>query len=169
MKHFLIALVALSLSACSTPYQKKSSFNNIAGGYTELHLSPDTYMVTMQGNQHLEPESVFMMLFYRASEIAAQNNSRYFTIESFDSSAKLHNSVLPGWSSEQSSGTVTVNPYANTGNFNAQRSGIYMPPQTISGQEITMRVVIRLVADNSNIDKKKLIDGRFILDNWQVK
>lgn len=170
MKSFILTLLAtFTLTACETPYQKYSRHSNVIGGYTDLALSKDTYMVTMRTNQHTLPEKTFTMLFYRAAEIAQENGAQYFKVEDFQTNRSVNTHILPGWSSSNTSGNITYDPYMESGTFNAQSNAMYMPPQTIQSQSINMQVVIKLIRNSAKDDKDNLMDTKFVLENWQVQ
>jgi hypothetical protein len=51
----LPALVALTVGACATPYQK----NFIGGGYSDKKIDESTYVVSFNGNGYASKERVW--------------------------------------------------------------------------------------------------------------
>lgn len=154
---------------CSTPYQENNQWNPIIGGYTDIPLSEDSYLITMHGSKNTSPEQVFMMLFYRASEITKQNGSRYFTVEGIDGTHKVTNVVLPGFSSSQTNGYASINPNTYSGQFSSQTSGFHMPAQNITSSEPIMRTAIKILPKSAKPKKDKAVDADFILKHWASK
>lgn len=78
-KESLILLVAIILTSCATPYQKNA--NRGKGGYQETKLSANRYQVFFfsNGNTYISQTKDFLLL--RSSEIALENNYRYFLID----------------------------------------------------------------------------------------
>lgn len=84
----LIAAAALSLSvgaltACATgptPYQAYVSERGpgVHGGFSEIRLAPDRFVVRFHGNELTSRERVEGYLLYRAAELTVQNGYDWF-------------------------------------------------------------------------------------------
>lgn len=170
MKHFMPALlIVLFLTACATPYAKQNAFLNNNLGYNDMALGKDTFLVTFRaGTGYDTSEDVFMKLFYRAAEIAKKNGVQYFRVKDFHANNSINMSVLPGWSTRQTSGTINYNHYMGQGTVNVRSNNVYVPPQIIQTPIIEMRTIIELSRSPSKTGKDTLIDTSFILENWEV-
>lgn len=169
MTKYIYLLLVFFVAGCSTPYQENNQWNPIIGGYTDIPLSEDSYLITMHGSKNTSPEQVFMMLFYRASEITKQNGSRYFTVEGIDGTHKVTNVVLPGFSSSKTYGYASINPNTYSGQFSSQTSAFHMPAQSITSSEPIMRTAIKILPKSAKPKKDKAVDADFILKHWASK
>jgi hypothetical protein len=84
----LVLAAAMALGACATatPYQPADSRGH---GYKEQRLQQQRYRVAFSGNNSTSREVVENYLLYRASEIALQNDSRYFSFVGTDTDKEV--------------------------------------------------------------------------------
>ncbi|MGF1605198.1 MAG: hypothetical protein ACFB22_02555 [Rhodothalassiaceae bacterium] len=100
------ALLASLIAACGpTEYEPAAGFQDT--GYETEQLGPDRYMVSFEGNDVTDRETVETYLLYRAAEIARQTGHAYFAfvdqvterevdVNSFYTSPGLYG-YGPGW------------------------------------------------------------------------
>jgi hypothetical protein len=71
-------VMATLLSSCATTYHARG----LAGGYSEIITSQDSFIVTFKGNEYTSTERVMQYALTRASELTIQNGYKYFYIVS---------------------------------------------------------------------------------------
>ena len=72
-----MAPLAIFLGACSaTGYYARG----YSGGYSEIRMNPDTFVVTFNGNGRTPSDTVLRYALLRASELALQNGYGYFVV-----------------------------------------------------------------------------------------
>ncbi|HET8730477.1 MAG TPA: hypothetical protein VFM34_05140 [Moraxellaceae bacterium] len=78
MRGLLIAVAVLGLTGCMAPtkYQPRA----FTGGYQELQLNADSYLVSFYGNAYTNPSTVSDYLMLRCAELALSNGAPYFQI-----------------------------------------------------------------------------------------
>jgi uncharacterized lipoprotein YajG len=73
-----ILVAALALAGCATPYQPMGA----TGGYSELKLNEDTYLVTVAGNGYTSADRAQKIALLRAAELTIQSGFQRFIIVS---------------------------------------------------------------------------------------
>jgi hypothetical protein len=81
-----LALPATVLSGCvngPTPYQPyvAEGAAGVHGGYSDVRISPDRYLVRFHGNDMTSRERVEGYLLYRAAELTVQNGFDWFMVD----------------------------------------------------------------------------------------
>ena len=79
-------IIAIVLSACSTPYQKNESglkgfFTSYTGGYSEQMLSENVAVVTFTANGYSSKEKAHKFALRRSAELTLERNYDYFSVE----------------------------------------------------------------------------------------
>jgi hypothetical protein len=76
-----VSVLAMTMfaAACATTYQ--SSDTSIAGGYSEVRLTPTSWRVLVEGNGFTERGEVEQFLMRRAAELTLEQGMRYFVLE----------------------------------------------------------------------------------------
>jgi len=74
--NFKILLIALFISACTTPYQKLGK----RGGYKEEKINDHVYRVTFQGNSRTKDEKVYRYFLKRCAELTQLNGYQHFIV-----------------------------------------------------------------------------------------
>jgi hypothetical protein len=90
----LLAVVIVFVTGCATPYQPKGS----SGGFSEIQLAPDSFVVTFAGNEHTSAEQVRDFALLRAAEVVLANNLPYFAIVDAAGLGTSNAYVAPGTS-----------------------------------------------------------------------
>lgn len=78
IKKTLLLLAIISLTSCITPYQKLSG----TGGYFDKKLSDNKFKVSFSKNLYTPTYRIKDFTLLRSAEIAEENNSKFFKIES---------------------------------------------------------------------------------------
>lgn len=68
-RHYIVALLLITLIGCATPYQKESGLNPTTGGYSDEKISENEYFITFRGNPKTTFEQVESMWNRRAMEL----------------------------------------------------------------------------------------------------
>src|SRR5712692_7205947 len=76
MNRVLIALGALSLLACATPYQPRGGM----GGFSETQLDENVFQVRFNGNAYTSGERASDFTLLRSAEVARLHGYSYFVI-----------------------------------------------------------------------------------------
>ncbi len=71
-----ISILAL-LAGCGTHYHSQNMFGN---GFSETQTSPDSFIVTFQGNGYSKSSQMMQYAVRRASELCIQSGYKYFKI-----------------------------------------------------------------------------------------
>lgn len=103
-KVVIISALLLTLSGCATPYAK----NGLAGGYSDLQLSANTFKVSFQGNGFTNPSRAADFALLRSAEVALEHGFKYFVIVDSEQDAQRILTQMPG------SSTTTMSTYGNT-------------------------------------------------------
>ncbi|MFZ4772595.1 MAG: CC0125/CC1285 family lipoprotein [Chlamydiia bacterium] len=67
--------ILITFTAC-TGYQSEGFW----GGYSEITVAPDTFVVTYKGNEYSSEEKIYAYTLRRASELTLVNGYKYFSI-----------------------------------------------------------------------------------------
>lgn len=102
-----LALIYILLSACATPYQPVG----FSGGYSEMQLNQDRYVVTFRGNEFISKNRVNQYLLLRAAELTQQNGYRYFTVLSANEQERNRYVTTPTTTQATTNGMSTGTGY----------------------------------------------------------
>ncbi len=72
----LVAGLVVALAGCATPYQPLG----IQGGYRELRMGEDVFLVGFRWNRFTPPERIRDFLMLRAAEVALDHGAPYFMV-----------------------------------------------------------------------------------------
>src|SRR5437867_8062989 len=97
-----IALLAVVLSACATPYGKYG----ILGGYTDSRIDENTFSISVDNNGYTSQQTTSMHALYRAAELTVQNGFDYFVIASGANNPTSMTMVMPGGSTSNTTANV---------------------------------------------------------------
>lgn len=77
-----LAAGCLALGACasSTPYQRVAN-GGVAGGYSDVQLTPGHFRVTFSGNTFTSRDTVEGYLLFRAAELTIEQGGTWFRID----------------------------------------------------------------------------------------
>jgi hypothetical protein len=108
-----VSLVALSLSACATPYQQIGT--TIEGGYSTSRLSTEIFEVRFSGNGFTDPKRAYDFAFLRAAEVALEYNFPYFELlgHQDDTSTEILQTAPTSYT------TGAVNTYGGSGAYSS--------------------------------------------------
>lgn len=174
----ILVILIIGLTSCGvipTDYQPAG----IMGGYSELQISPDTYVVTFQGNQSTNADTVQTYALRRAAELTVQAGYKYFAIQNAGTSNDSYVVQTPtrvvsssnGFSSGSLNGTT--NYYGNMAQsnygFGAMSSNysnatIY-PSQMYVRNRYTTKILVKMYKSPNK--KMQLLDPQIILRNFQ--
>jgi hypothetical protein len=78
MKKIYLAILAILLVGCATPYQPFELFGR--GGYSDKRISDNIYQVAYYGNGATNMETLNSLLLYRTAEITLDKGFDYFEV-----------------------------------------------------------------------------------------
>lgn len=73
-----MAILAIALVGCATPYQPFELFGR--GGYSDKQISEDKYQVAYYGNGATNMQTLNSLLLYRTAEITLEKGFDYFEV-----------------------------------------------------------------------------------------
>lgn len=124
-KHLYLSVLYFSiLSGCATAYHPYG----IGGGYSNIRLDKDIYIVLFRGNGYTSVETVQRYLLYRAAELTKQNNYKYFVI--LDGKENVDNSSYTSPTTISGNTYGTYNAYGNYGwnGYGSSSSNVIVNP-----------------------------------------
>ena len=172
---FLTLLFTLSLLAgCATGY-KPSGFS---GGYSEMALNQDSYIVSFNGNGFTGEGTVQSYLLRRCAELTLNKGYRYFVLVTGKTSVDSAIMQTPTTVNVNSSssyngyGYGSTNYYGNSAysNFNVMGSGSSHSYATINPgtqyqvNKYTSRAIVKMLKSKS---LPQALDAKVILSNFQ--
>ena len=89
-----IAIVAIVLLGCATPYQRVG----FTGGYSETQLGDNIFQVSFRGNGYTSRERASDFALLRSAELALEHGFRYFVIIESKQEAKIETYTTPSTS-----------------------------------------------------------------------
>lgn len=136
----ITALIALSitLAGCATGYHPVSR----TGGYDELMLSDDTYVVIFKGNAYTSQDKVIKYALRRCADLTKEKGYSYFDILKSSSSTSQYAYKTPVQAHTDSS----YNGYAN-GNYgyvNGSSATTYTGGDTINIHAYARSITIKM-------------------------
>ena len=106
MKKLAALCIALTLSACATPYGKYG----LLGGFTDSRIDENTFSISVDTNGFTSQQTTSMQALYRAAELTVENGFDYFFIASGANNSTSMAMAMPG----SSTSNTTVNAYGST-------------------------------------------------------
>lgn len=157
MKYRLLLLVpfAAAFSGCATGYCARG----FRGGYSEIMVNPDSFVVTYSGNGFTSSEDAIRYTLLRASELTIQNGYNYFIILN---SADRTSSENYSNTYENASGSAKAYNYSNysSAQFNGSASS-----STYSGTIVKPGMTISIKCFKDKFQYDDAIDARFY---WEM-
>ncbi|WP_346862847.1 CC0125/CC1285 family lipoprotein [uncultured Draconibacterium sp.] len=89
---FYFVLIGLLFSSCATHY----NVSGFRGGYSEVKLNDGIYDVSFKGNGVTSEETIHRYFLYRCTEIALENNCRYFIMYDKDLGSVVSSTGMAG-------------------------------------------------------------------------
>ena len=126
MNRVLIALAALSLLACATPYQPRGGM----GGFSETQLDQNVFQVRFAGNGYTSGERASDFTLLRSAELALERGYFWFIIVQSAQGTSLSTYTTPTQSYTTSSATVvgdTAYGHSTTTTYGGQTYVIQKP------------------------------------------
>ena len=106
MKKLAAIFVALTLSACATPYGKYG----LLGGFTDARIDDNTFSISVDANGFTTQQTTSIQALYRAAELTIENGFDYFFIADATKNSTSMAMAIPG----SSTSNTTVNAYGST-------------------------------------------------------
>ena len=106
MKKFAAVCIALTLSACATPYGKYG----LLGGFSDARIDENTFSISVDTNGFTSQQTTSMQALYRAAELTIENGFDYFFISGGANNSTSMVMAIPG----SSTSNTTVNAYGST-------------------------------------------------------
>ena len=106
MKKLAAVCIALTLSACATPYGKYG----LLGGFTDSRIYENTFSISVDTNALTSQQTTSMHALFRAAELTVENGFDYFVIASDAHNSTSMALAMPGGSTSN----TTINTYGST-------------------------------------------------------
>lgn len=165
----------LFLTGCATSYQPSS----FSGGYTDIALNKDTYLITFRGNGFTSSETTQGYALRRAAEIALNKGYNFFVVLNSGTNASRQTYRTPATIQTHTSTNFQGNGFGNTsfyGNsafshFNYSGYGNSTSYTTVNpGSEYEIQryksgLIIKLIHSNKNYPSA--FDSAIILSNYR--
>jgi len=176
-KTLILCFTLATLAGCSTPYQK----SGLGGGYTDMALNENTYLVSFRGNGLTTAGTVRKYLLRRSAELTLQKGYDYFIILHDNTSVSRQLAQTPTIVQSQSYGNAQAFGYGNTNYFNHHSSSAlsmsgYENSSTASTinpgtqyeiRKYTSSATIQMLKDNKTY--QQALNAKIILENFQNK
>ncbi len=114
-----LILFSLFIVSCATGYHS----HGLGGGYEDLKLTDDTYMVTFKGNGYTSQDRAFKYALRRCAELSKENGYNYFTVLNSSSALYQRQYITPIES--QTNTTYSSSVYGNYGYANSNSTTTY--------------------------------------------
>lgn len=173
MKKLLLVLIISVLTACATPYQSEG----LRGGYSEMQLNDNEYVVSFSGNGFTSEERVTKLLLYRCAELTKKKGFNYFVISSVHEAQNNSQFTTPTTVSSSATGYNNGNIYGSryggsfNGGFNsfgaANVNTVVTPGSTYNITRYQDAVIIKMFENNKNAPNVFKADS--ILDSMRGK
>ncbi|WP_261816602.1 CC0125/CC1285 family lipoprotein [Vibrio gallicus] len=75
----IVALLALLLSACATPYNTQKSFWTFGKGFTTTQIASDSWQISFVGNNYTDRAKVREYVMYKSAQLCHKAGLPYFT------------------------------------------------------------------------------------------
>lgn len=166
MKKILsIIPLIIMLFGCATGYHP----NGYTGGFSQLQVANDTYVVKFQGNAYTNMDRAFQFALRRCADLTKEKGYRYFKIikSSSDISRYTYRTPIVANTTSNSNGSVYGN--YGYGNYNAYGNSSSNSTTTLSGGDVVTQnrpsayIAIKLFKNNAN----GLLDADIILSNFK--
>ncbi|WP_182352151.1 hypothetical protein [Legionella sp. PC1000] len=160
----IISLIIM-LFGCSTGYHP----DGLTGGFSELQVANDTYVVKFQGNAYTNMDQAFKYALRRSAELTREKGYKYFKVISSSSNVNRSFYRTPVTANTTSNSRSSIYGNYGYGNYNAYGNSTRNTTTTFSGGDVyTMEkpityIAIKLYKDNAN----GLLDADIILSNFK--
>src|SRR5579871_2950473 len=91
IKKIITLALTLLLASCATDYQPMNYFS---GGYKEMRLSNDIYLVEYQSNEFTSKSTNTGHALRRAAELSKQHGCKYFEVLSSTDNTKAYTTPI---------------------------------------------------------------------------
>ncbi len=149
MKKLAAVCIALTLSACATPYGKYG----LLGGFTDSRIDENTFSISVDTNGYTKQQTTSMQAMYRAAELTVENGYDYFVITNDSKNPTGMTINMPG------SSYTTVNSFGNT----ATARTTYNPGAAIPMVFPNSTLVIKSFKGNKPTDAPNAYDARSVM------
>lgn len=169
LMRILSLLLALTLTACATPYQPEG----FSGGYSETQLDTDKFKVNFRGNAIIQSDVVNDYALLRASELALNNGFNYFEILSSKDSVKVDYITTPVSAHTTSTYNThgTLNSYGNYGTYSGYTTGnsytTFSGGNTTAFRKPHSNMLIQCYKEKDS--NKALFDANFLIKTLVAK
>jgi hypothetical protein len=174
-KFFTISFAISLLAGCATGYQP----TGFSGGYSEMALNQDSYIVSFRGNGFTGEGTVQSYLLRRCAELTLNKGYKYFVLITGKTSVDSAIMQTPTTVNVNSSssyngyGYGSTNYYGNSAysNFNVMGNGYSHSYATINPgtqyqvNKYTSRAIVKMF----NKKSPQALDAKVILSNFQEK
>lgn len=158
MRAGAIAVGALVLIACVTPYQRQGA----RGGFSDARLDATTFRVTFKGNGYTSRERVENYLHYRCAEVTLESGYDYFVVLDANTEARHGSYTTPTHVNSYTSGSATY-VGGGTAYGQATTTTTVTPGQTYSWTKHGATAVIKVFRGQKQQDEPGVYDAREVI------
>jgi len=166
MKALILIFLGLLLAGCATGFH----VNNGLGGYSEMQLNKDTYLVNFSGNRYTNPNRVGALILYRCAQLTLNNGYKYFVIlNSSQQTSQYNMQIIQPRATTYYNGEGNYSGFGNMGTYNYSGSAntIYNPGIAIPIRKVSDNILIKMFRSNKGLPAA--IDAKIIMGNFTQK
>lgn len=167
MSKFIVLAMFLCLQGCATPYQRAG----FGGGFQELALNEDTYIVSFAGNGFTSSDKVNAYLLRRGAELTIEKGYNYFIILDGKQETISGKIVLSepryettGYGDSYYTGNAYGNSFSANGVHNFHSATTFHPGNSINMQRHASKIIIKMFKTNEN--NHYALNAKVILSNF---
>ena len=149
MKKLTAICIALTLTACATPYGKYG----LLGGFTDSRIDENTFSISVDTNGFTNQQTTSMHAMYRAAELTVENGYDYFVIANDSKNPTGMTMNMPG------SSYTSINSFGNT----ATARTTYTPGASIPMVFPNSTLAIKSFKGNKPTDAPNAYDARSVM------
>lgn len=166
--HIVCLVLALSLTACQTPYQGMG----FGGGVSASVIDGTHARISAKGNGFTDSATIQEYALLKAAEVTTAANKHYFKIVNASDTTRHTSYTTPTQSYTTTTGTVNANTYGNNvyGSYQGNTSTTTYGGQTTNFVKPGTDVIIRMFFEGE-VDAKQpgVFDAAAIMQNLGAK
>lgn len=159
MRLILIGSIALILTSCATGYHPSS----ITGGFEQIQLSNDSFMVGFSGNGYTSSERSRVFAMRRAAELTKEKGFKYFTIS--NSKTNISRSAYRTPVNAETNSNYNVYGNGSYGNINGSSNTTITGGNLVVTERPSTVIIVKMY--HKNVDGA--LDADIFLSNFQKK
>jgi hypothetical protein len=170
-RYVILGSIFYFLGGCATPYQS----GGFRGGYSDMALNQDTYIIGFRGNGYTSAETVQSYVLRRSAELTLQKGYKYFLIENGGTTVNRQVGQTPATIQTHSNGNFQGNGYGYDNGYsrnynfsgygNSDTYTTVTPSREYEMDRYKSMVTVKMLHNNK--DYPQAYDAAIILGNYQ--